>query len=98
MSLQYTFQAQLWRWAANASWVFVTVPPDESDEIDEQMGSQAGGFGALKVAVRIGGSAWRTSIFPSADKGGYVLPVKKAIRTAQGVDVDDIVVVHIDVL
>lgn len=97
-ALSYTFDAVLWRWAANASWVFLTVPPDASDEIDEVAAGSAGGFGSLKVEVRIGSTAWRTSIFPSVGHGGYVLPVKKAVRTAQSVDVDDTVTVHLDVL
>jgi len=97
-TLSYTFDALLWRWAANASWVFLTVPPDASDEIDDVAGGSAGGFGSVKVAVRIGSTAWQTSIFPSVAHGGYVLPVKKAVRIAQGVHVDDVVTVHLDVL
>ena len=96
--LQYTFRAKLWRWAANGSWVFLTVPPSASDEIDDRYGSSAGGFGAVKVRVRIGSSAWRTSIFPSTAHGGYVLPVKKAVRSAEGVDVGDEVTVLLDVV
>ena len=35
---------------------------------------------------RVGGSVWRTSLFPSAEAGAYVLPVKKAVRVAEGLD------------
>ena len=96
--LQYTFRATLWRWSANASWVFLTVPAAASDEIDDRHGGTAAGFGAVKVKVRIGTSAWRTSIFPSTAHGGYVLPVKKAVRSAEGVSVDDEVTVLLDVI
>lgn len=96
--LKYTFRATLWRWSANASWVFLTVPADAGDEIDDRYGSTAGGFGAVKVAVRIGTTAWRTSIFPSTTHGGYVLPVKKAVRTAEGIDVDDEATIRLDVV
>ena len=48
--------------------------------------------------MRIGTTAWRTSIFPSTAHGGYVLPVKKAVRTAEGIDVDDEVTVRLDVV
>jgi len=96
--LQYTFSAMLWRWSANASWVFLTVPAAASDEIDDRYGGAAGGFGAIKVKVRIGTSAWRTSIFPSTAHGGYVLPVKKAVRSAEGVDVEDEVTVLLEVI
>jgi hypothetical protein len=96
--LQYSFRATLWRWSANGSWVFLTVPPDASDEIDEHRGATATGFGAIKVKVRIGTSAWCTSIFPSTAHGGYVLPVKKAVRSAEGLEVDDEVAVVLDVV
>lgn len=96
--LRYTFRASLWRWSGNASWVFLTVPPAPSDEIDDRRGASARGFGAVKVAVRIGATAWRTSIFPSTAHGGYILPVKKAVRAAEGVDVDDEVTVLLDIL
>jgi hypothetical protein len=40
------------------------------------------GFGSVKVTVRVGGSEWRTSVFPQKS-GGWFLPVKKAIRRAE---------------
>jgi hypothetical protein len=95
----FSFTATLWRWRSNTTWVFVTVPPDESDEIAdlaEQHG--AGGFGSVKVAVRIGTTAWRTSVFPSTEHAGYVLPIKKPVRQAESIEVDDTATVHLDVL
>ena len=40
------------------------------------------GFGSVKVTARIGGSEWRTSVFPQKS-GGWFLPVKKAIQRAE---------------
>src|SRR3954447_9126492 len=94
----YSFRATLWRWSVNSSWVFLTVPPGASDEIDDHFGGSPGGFGAVKVAVRIGTTGWRTSIFSSTAHGGYVLPVKKMVRQAEGVEVDDEVSVSLDVV
>ena len=42
----------------------------------------ARGFGSLKVMATIGGSCWRTSVFPSRE-GGWMLPVKAAVRKAE---------------
>ena len=42
-----------------------------------------------------GRSVWRTSLFPSAEAGAYVLPVKKAVRVAEGLDDDDLAEVTI---
>jgi hypothetical protein len=40
----------------------------------------------------VGSTTWRTSIFPARKTGTYLLPVKKAVRTAEhlllGADVE----------
>ena len=79
----WRFAASLWRWKQGA-WHFVTVPPEVSDEIDEVVGDATGGFGSVRVEVTVGGSVWRTSLFPSQEEAAYVLPVKKAVRAAEG--------------
>jgi hypothetical protein len=85
----YTFDAPLWEWGARASWFFVTVPLDIAEEISVRYGANAAGFGSIKVEAVIGSSKWETSIFPSdRDPGAYVLPIKKAVRVAEGLDVD----------
>jgi hypothetical protein len=82
---QWSFSALVWQWR-EGSWRFVTVPEAVSDEVDEVVGDRVGGFGAVRVEVTVGGSVWRTSLFPSAEAGAYVLPVKKAVRVAEGLD------------
>ena len=86
---EWSFSAPVWRWR-DGSWRFVTVPEDVSDEVDEAVGDATGGFGAVRVEVTVGGSVWRTSLFPSAEAGAYVLPLKKAVRVAEGLDDDDL--------
>jgi hypothetical protein len=49
------------------------------------------------VRVRLGGSEWRTSIFPDSKSGCYVLPVKKAVRKTENVEVGDIGDFEIDI-
>jgi hypothetical protein len=41
------------------------------------------------VLVEAGASQWRTSVFPDAERGTFVLPVKKAVRVAEGVSEGD---------
>jgi hypothetical protein len=55
------------------------------------------GFGSVKVAVRIGGSNWSTSVFPQKE-GGWFLPVKKAICRAEGIAAGDPVEVRLELL
>lgn len=82
-STRYSFTSSLWPWGGDGSWWFVTVPDDVSDDIEERHGASAGGFGSIKVEVTVGSTTWRTSLFPSKEERAYVLPVKKAVRTAE---------------
>mgnify|MGYP003431665727 CR=1 FL=1 len=84
----------MWRWKDGA-WRFVTVPEDVSDEVDEIVGDATGGFGSVRVEVTVGSTTWLTSLFPSAEAGAFVLPVKKGVRTADGLGDDDLVDVRI---
>lgn len=84
----YSFASTIWRVQGEAAWHFLDVPEDVTDEIDERYGSgspaAAGrrGFGSVRVEVSLGTTTWRTSLFPDSKRGCYVLPVKKAVRTA----------------
>lgn len=80
------FRAQLWRWEARSdSWQFITVPPDLAAEIAD-LPRPPRGFGSVRVSVTIGATTWQTSVFPDSKSGGYVLPVKKAVRAKEGID------------
>lgn len=88
--MTYEFDADLWEWAARVdTWTFVSLPPDVADDVLERGGPVARGFGSLRVDVAVGGTEWRTSVFPSDSAGTYVLPVKKAVRTAEALSTGD---------
>jgi len=94
----FEFDAELWEWSARQdSWVFVTVPQHISDEIDDLIPNPAG-FGSVKVAVRVGSTEWSTSLFPDASSGTFVLPIKKAVRTAESLDAGDVSSIWIEVV
>lgn len=88
----------LWRWSGGngTSWFFLTI----DGEADERLRAtalmrrlelgRARGFGSIRVKVRIGESCWQTSVFPQKD-GGWLLPVKAAIRRAEGIGEGDAV-------
>ena len=80
------FEAELWSPDAMDPWVFATVPPDLSDDI-RSTGGPPRGFGSVRVEVTIGATTWRTSVFPDARSGCFVLPVKRSVRRAEDVDV-----------
>ncbi len=85
----WEFRAPLWLWKDDGAWHFVSVPQEVSDEIEfVASGRPRPGFGSVRVEVTIGSSTWRTSLFPSKELEAYVLPVKKAVRVAEGLEVD----------
>jgi hypothetical protein len=94
----YEFVAELWLYPGQAGWRFITVPQDISDEIDERSAAHRHGFGSVPVRVRIGSSSWTTSLFPDKQRAAYLLPVRKPVRTAEGLGDGDLVTVTIDLM
>jgi hypothetical protein len=91
------FTADLWRWEAQTGWFFVTVGEDASARIRE-VPRPPRGFGSVRVRATVGATSWTTSVFPDAARGAYVLPVKKAVRRAEGLDEGDPAHVVLEVL
>lgn len=96
---EHSFAAQLWLWDSRRSdtWTFVTLPKGISGSIEEEAaaGGPRAGFGSVKVRARIDSCIWRTSVFPDAASGCYVLPIKRSVRDSVGIDVGDAVTVHL---
>ena len=83
-----SFTAELWAHGEEpGSWHFVTLPVELAEEIREEAGPRVG-FGSVRVSARLGDTHWETSLFPEAG-GSLVLPVKKAVRAAEGVEAGD---------
>ena len=93
------FDAEVFRWDArvDTAWFFAAVPPELSEDVRE-LPRPTRGFGAVRVRARIGGSEWTTSMFPSTQRGGYILPLKTAVRDAEGLTEDSVPWVRLEVL
>lgn len=97
-------EATLWRWqsaTAPAAWHFLTISGEAADAV--RVAAMTGqwqdgkpGFGSVRVTARVGETAWATSVFPDKAGGGWVLPVKKAVRVAAGIAEGDLVRVRIE--
>jgi len=97
--VKVAFDAELWLWDARRtqSWTFVSLPAGQSEEIRDLAGGLRRGFGSVRVRATIGTSTWTTSIFPGS-QGGYVLPVKRPVRVAEGLDVGDMATVTVELI
>jgi hypothetical protein len=89
------FEAELWEHEGQGAWCFVTVPEEPSEDI-RLSGAMPAGFGSFRVEVTVGATVWRTSVFPASEC--FVLPMKKAVRRAEGIEVGDRVAVRLDVV
>lgn len=96
MSMRIEFDSVVTRWDKRVeSWYFATMPEELSLDLRE-LPAPPRGFGSLRVRARIGASNWDTSIFFTG--GAFVLPLKKAIRDAQGIAEGDVVTVDLDII
>lgn len=107
MTESLTHTAILWLWTtpeAPASWHFLTINGAAGEAIaaHEAMRrlelGKARGFGSVKVRAQAGKSVWPTSVFPSKEHGGYLLPVKAAIRKAENLAAGDAVALTLELL
>ena len=94
----YVFTEPIWEHSGPQSWFFITLPHDVTDEIDELTEGRQRGFGSVRVQVTVGATTWATSIFPDTRAGSFVLPVKKAVRKAEGLTDGDPVTVDLELL
>jgi hypothetical protein len=91
----YRFESQLWLYDGDAAWHFLTIPGAVADDIRARTAGDRRGFGSIRVVVEVGETSWSTSIFPDKTSGSFVLPVKRAVREAEGLEVGDLVPVAI---
>ena len=89
------FSGEVWFWRGPSPYHFVTVPDDESAELQETAALVTYGWGMIPVEAHIGSTRWTTSLFPK--NGGYVVPLKDLVRNAEGIDVGDTVTVRLAV-
>ena len=93
----FEFGASLWRHPGADGWHFVSLPAEVSAEITDIAAGARRGFGSVRVDVTVGATSWRTSIFPDSKTGAYWLPVKKAVRVAERLEVGDQVKVQLQI-
>ncbi len=87
------FSGELYHWRGPAPFHFIRVPEAESAAIKDVSSLVTYGWGVVPVKARIRGTDWATSLFPK--DGGYLVPVKDAVRRAERLDLGDVVPVRL---
>ncbi len=93
--MEFVFTGRVIEWRGPAPYYFVPVPDQESADIREVAAMATYGWGVIPVRARIGDVAFETSLFPK--QGGYLLPVKDAVRKPQGLLTGDDVTVEMTI-
>jgi hypothetical protein len=78
------FSEPVWYWRGPAPFYFVTVPPEQSQELKEIVAAVTYGWGMVPVDARIGNTEWYTALWPK--DGLYILPLKDKIRKAERIE------------
>ncbi|MFE5917508.1 DUF1905 domain-containing protein [Streptomyces sp. NPDC002285] len=93
--MELAFTGPVIEWRGPAPYYFLRVPDEESADIREVAAMATYGWGVIPVEARIGEVAFETSLFPK--DGGYLLPLKNAVRKPQGIGAGDEVSVEMTV-
>lgn len=91
--MSWSFSGEIWYWRGPAPHHFVTVPPQECADLQEAAPSVTYGWGMIPVTVGVGRTEWATSLWPK--DGRYVVPLKAAVRRAEGLEQGDTVSVRL---
>lgn len=91
--MELRFKGEIWFWKGPSPFHFVTVPEDESLDLEAASALLTYGWGMIPVTVRIGKTTWTTSLWPK--DGGYIVPIKVAVRKAERLELGDIVDVRL---
>lgn len=79
--MDLAFDGTVIEWRGPSPFYFVPVPEEECDALAAMSPEASYGWGVIPVAARIGSIEFTTSLFPK--DGGYLLPVKAAVRRAE---------------
>jgi Domain of unknown function (DUF1905) len=99
---EWTFTGPVWIWRGSgngpppkAAWYFITIDGDVATAIRAATRGSTGGFGSVRIAATIGITSWQTSLFPSKNLDGYLLPLKAGVRRSEGLEKDGIATVRL---
>ena len=93
--MKIVFAGRVIEWRGPSPYYFVPVPDEESADIREVAAMATYGWGVIPVEARIGQVTFETSLFPK--NGGYLLPLKDAVRRPQAISAGDDVSVEMTV-
>lgn len=92
--MEIEFAGEVVEWRGPAPYHFVPLPLDAADLVDE-VKADVVYWGVVPVRARIGATAFTTSMFPREET--WFLPLKDAVRRAEGIELGAVVEVRLEV-
>jgi hypothetical protein len=83
-------------WRGPAPFFFVRLPDEQVGEVSYAARLASYGWGCVPVEARIGAVDFTTSLFPR--HGGYLLPLKAAVRARTGLAVGDVATIGLRIV
>lgn len=93
--MELAFTGEVVEWRGPAPHLFVALPEPAAAAIADVAPMATYGWGCIPVSASVGGLDFETSLFPR--HGGYLLPLKVAVRRPLGIEVGDEVAVELRV-
>lgn len=87
ISMALSFTSVVIEWRGPAPFHFVPVPDELADDVRAIAPIVTYGWGVIPASGVIGATAFTTSLFPR--HGGYLVPLKDAVRRAERLAVGD---------
>lgn len=87
--MELTIKGPVWFWRGPSPFHFVTLDEASSESIHTIAAGVTYGWGMIPCQVTIGTTTYTTSLWPK--DGGYILPVKAAVRKAESIEVGDVI-------
>jgi hypothetical protein len=95
-SVDREFEGVVFTWRGPSPFHFVAVPEDVCTDLQAVAALVSYGWGMVPARVSVGSSTWETSLWPK--DGGYLVPLRDQIRTAERISIDDVVRVRLAVV
>jgi hypothetical protein len=93
--MQIKFEGEIFYWRGPAPFLFVAVPEEPSRDLKAISTLVTYGWGVIPVRVRIGGTEWKTSLFPK--EGRYLVPIRMSAQKLENLKVGDQVFIQLEI-
>ena len=90
----FEFESEVVEWRGPAPYYFAKTPKEITEKIESSSGYLSYGWGCIPARVTIGKTTITTALIPR--EGSYFVPLKKALREIEDVQVTSILKIRLE--